>query len=186
MVEAEDFEYLEELWRVDFDDDSEWLVGDEITRPHPRYTTDRAIVAGREQDTERLLVHYMYPHDPLVLADDPNIQRPFDTLRAGTVSRDEVWDEYVAHLRFVLDEVGILLDNLDAENVVITADHGEAFGEYGFYRHVIGCPLPCMRKVPWVETSGEDTEEYEPSAPTPESTTQTVSAEKRLEDLGYL
>jgi len=186
VVDADDFGYLEELWRMDFDGDSEWVVGDESTRPHPRYTTDRAITAGREQDTDKLVIQYMYPHDPFPLADNPDLYRPFDSLRSGTASRESAWNEYLEHLRFVLDEVEILLNNLDAENVVITADHGEAFGEYGFYRHVIGCPLPCMRKVPWVKTSGEDTKEYEPTAPASESTTQTVTAEKRLEDLGYL
>jgi hypothetical protein len=78
------------------------------------------------------------------------------------------------------------LKNLDAENVVITADHGEGFGEYGFYRHVIGCPLPCIRQVPWVKTSAFDHGNYEPYGPNPESANQTTSAEERLEDLGYL
>ena len=186
VVKPEDFGYLEELWRVDFDDGSEWLVGEELTRPHPRYTTDRAIAAGRNVDTDKLIIHYMYPHDPFVLAEDSNLQRPFDSLRSGAVSKGEVWTEYLDHLRFVLDEIELLLKNLDAENVVITADHGEAFGEHGFYRHVIGCPLPCMRKVPWAKTSGVDTGDYESRAPEPESTTQTVTAEKRLGDLGYL
>lgn len=127
----------------------------------------------------------MYPHDPFPLADRSDLFRPFDALRSGNVTREAAWDEYLTHLRLVLDEVERLLKNLDAKDVVITADHGEAFGEYGFYRHVIGCPLPCMRKVPWVKTSATDCEKYESYAPAPESTNQTT-AEDRLEDLGYL
>jgi hypothetical protein len=186
VVSHDDFAYIEELWRADLDDSSEWIVGDETTRTHPRYTTDRAIAAGREQNAERTVIHYMYPHDPFPLADDPDLHRPFDALRAGDVSRGEAWQEYLDHLRFVLDEVELLLENLDADEVVITADHGEAFGEFGFYRHVIGCPLPCMREVPWVVTSGTDYGKYEPTAPAPKSTKETASAEERLEDLGYL
>ncbi|MGQ3410854.1 hypothetical protein ACT4ML_01125 [Natrinema sp. LN54] len=187
VVSPGDFGYLEELWRVEFDDSAEWMVGSEDgTRVHPRYTTDRAIAAGRNRSTDRLVVHYMYPHDPYPLADDPDLQEPFDALRAGRVDRDETWDEYLQNLRFVLDEVEVLLDNVDADNVVITADHGEAFGEYSFYRHVIGCPLPCMRTVPWAETTAADTGEYEPRAPAPQSATETATAEERLEDLGYL
>lgn len=187
VVDPEDFGYLEELWRVDFDDDSEWMIdGNAGSRVHPKYTTDRAIAAGRERELERLVVHYMYPHDPFPLADRPELFRPFDALRAGDVSREAAWDEYLNHLRFVLDEVERLLENLDAEDVVITADHGEAFGEYGFYRHVIGCPQPCMRKVPWVEASATDLETYESRSPSPESTNDRVSAEDRLEHLGYL
>lgn len=187
VVDPEEFEYLEELWQADFDDNSEWMIdGDVGSRVHPKYTTDRAIRAGREQSSERILIHYMYPHDPFPLADSDELFRPFDSLRSGEITRDEAWEAYLDNLRFVLDEVERLLNNLDAERVVITADHGEAFGEYGFYRHVIGCPLPCMREVAWAETSGADTGEYEPRAPAPEQTTETASAEERLEDLGYI
>lgn len=185
-VSHDDFGYIEELWRADFEEPSRWTVGNGTTRTHPRYTTERAISAGRERDSERLIVHYMYPHDPFPLADDPDLLRPFDALRAGTISRDEAWNEYLDHLRFVLDEVELLLENMDANDVVITADHGEAFGEYGFYRHVIGCPIPCMREVPWVTTSAEDKGTCIPKAPEPETETESVSVENRLEDLGYL
>lgn len=187
VVDPENFGYLEELWRADFEDGSGWMVdGNAGSRIHPRYTTDRAIAAGREQETEQLVVHYMYPHDPFPLADSPDLFRPFDALRSGDVTRDAAWEAYVNHLRFVLDEVGRLLENLDAEDVVITADHGEAFGECGFYRHVIGCPLPCMRMVPWVEASATDRNTYESRSSAPESTDDQVSVKKRLEDLGYL
>ena len=185
VVPPEAFGYLEELWRADLDDDPEWTVGsDDRTRRSPRYATDRTIAAARERDTDRLMVHYMYPHDPFPLA-EPELFEPFDPLRTGDVSRQRVWDRYLDNLRLVLDEVEVLLDNVDAETVAITADHGEAFGEYGFYRHVIGCPLPCMRRVPWVETTATDTGEHDPTAPGP-TETGTVPARDRLEQLGYL
>jgi len=92
---------------------------------------------------------------------------------------------YHDNLRFVLDQVAVLLNNFDAENVVITADHGEAFGEMGFYRHPVACPLPIVRKVPWVETSATDTETVDPSAPDPEAADTTSSVDERLEQLGY-
>lgn len=184
VVGPDDFGYLEELWGSEFDDDSPWIIGSsDTTRRSPRYTTDRAITAGRTVDTDRLMIHYMYPHDPFPLADD--LFRPFDALRSGDVSRKEVWDLYLDNLRLVLDEVELLLDNLDSETVAITADHGEAFGEYGFYRHVIGCPLSSMRKVPWVQTTAKDTGEYDPSASNPKSEMES-DVESRLEDLGYL
>ncbi|WP_141212567.1 PglZ domain-containing protein [Halorubrum sp. Hd13] len=187
VVNPASFGYIEELWRAQFDDDSEWSICGEVgSRVHPRYTTDRAIAAGRAQPTKQLIVHYMYPHDPYPLATDEDLFQPFDSLRSGEITRGAAWTAYLTNLRFVLDEVERLLENLDAEKVAITADHGEAFGEYGFYRHVIGCPLPCMRKVPWAETSATDEKTYTSYAPDPESTTESTSAEKRLEDLGYL
>ena len=47
---------------------------------------------------------------------------------------------------YVLNDIGILLDNLDAERVVITADHGEAFGEYGILGHKLGSLHPRSTK----------------------------------------
>jgi len=187
VVNPDMFGYVEELWRARFDDESEWtLSGEAGSRVHPRYTTDRAITAGRAQPTEQLIVHYMYPHDPYPLATGEELFQPFDALRSSETTREAAWAAYLTNLRLVLDEVERLLRNLDAETVVITADHGEAFGEYGFYRHVIGCPLSCMREVPWVETSATDKRTYTPYAPHPESTAESTSAEKQLENLGYL
>jgi hypothetical protein len=187
VVDPSDFGYLEGLWRAGFDDDSEWMVQSEATaRVHPRYTTDRAIRAGRSTNCEHLMVHYMYPHDPYVLA-DPKLQPRFDAaLKSGTASREEVWDAYLDNLRFVLDEVAVLLENLDRDDVVISADHGEAFGEYGFYRHPPACPIPSVRRVPWAKADASDERTYESEAPAPESTDEASTVEDRLEQLGYL
>jgi hypothetical protein len=129
-VERGDFGHLEELWRADFDRDSTWsLSSDIVSRVHPRYATERAIQAGRDLDTDRLMIHYMYPHDPYPTAPEKLQPRFDDALKRGTATRGEVWEAYLDNLRIVLDEVEILLNNIDAENVVLTADHGEAFGE---------------------------------------------------------
>lgn len=187
VVDPSDLGYLEALWQADFEDDSEWNVQSEVTeRIHPRYTTDRAIRAGRSVDCERLMVHYMYPHDPYILA-DPKLQPRFDrALKSGSASREEVWEAYLDNLRFVLDEVELLLENLDRDNVVISADHGEAFGEYGFYRHPPACPIPSVRRVPWAKATASDEGTYEPRAPAPEETKTTSTVNDRLKQLGYL
>ncbi len=171
VVNPDGFGYFEDLSKMEFDDTSEWMIGNPQigTRTHPRYTTDRAIAVNRNTSTSRIIIHYLYPHDPFPLVDDPNLFSPFGSLQKGHLDHDAVWDAYLDNLRFVLDEVELLLNNLDAENVIITADHGEGFGEYGFYYHIIGCPLSCVRKVPWVETTAEDKKTYVPKAPEPDS-----------------
>ena len=74
----------------------------------PRYATDRAD-PGRSVDCERMMVYFMYPHDPYVLA-DLELQPRYDAaLKSGTASRDEVWDAHLDNFRFVLDEVAVLL-----------------------------------------------------------------------------
>jgi hypothetical protein len=181
VVSPEDFGHLEEAWRADVSD--EWIVGEgNQTGVHPNYITDRAISVKRSVDPKRLIVHYSYPHDPYPLAGE-DLYRPFEGLKSGTVSREEVWNAYLDTLRLVLDSVELLLENVDASRTIITADHGEAFGEYGFYRHVIACPIPCMRRVPWVETVATNEATYEPVVSDPENA---VSVEEQLEHLGYL
>jgi len=185
-VEREDYGHLEELWRAEFEADSEWsLSSDVVTRVHPRHATERTIRAGRELDTDRLLVHYMYPHDPYPMAPEKLQPRFDDALKNGTATRAEVWEAYLGNLRVVLDQVAVLLENVDAEKAVLTADHGEAFGERNFYRHPVACPLSCVRQVPWVETSASDAGTVEPTAPDPTRTEATSSVEERLEQLGY-
>lgn len=187
VVNPDDLEYIEHLWRAEFDDSSKWTVsGEKVSRTSPRYTTERAIEIGRTLNPDRLIVHYMYPHDPYVLADG-KLQPRFDTaLKSGAATREEVWQAYLENLRFVLDQVEVLLENLDQEKVVITADHGEAFGEYMFYRHPPACPIPSVRRVPWVETSGSDERTLEPTAPPPSNSDREATPEERLEQLGYL
>jgi hypothetical protein len=185
-VEREDFGHLEELWRAEFDAGSEWSISsDVVTRVHPRYATERTIRAGRELDADRLMVHYMYPHDPYPKAPEKLQPRFDDALKNGTATRAEAWEAYLDNLRLVLDQVALLLENVDAEKVVLTADHGEAFGERNFYRHPVACPLSCVRQVPWVETSAEDTGTVEPTAPDPQAVETTSTVEDRLEQLGY-
>ena len=187
VVDLEDFAYIEHLWKAEFEDSSKWSVsGEAVSRTSPRYTTERAIEASRTRDPERLIVHYMYPHDPYVLA-DKKLQPRFDAaLKSGAATREEVWEAYLDNLRFVLDQIEVLLKNLDREQVVITADHGEAFGEYMFYRHPPSCPIPTVRKVPWMETTGRDEQTVEPTAPPPSDSDLDATAEERLEQLGYI
>jgi hypothetical protein len=150
--------------------------------------TDYAIDVGRRSDADRLVVHYMQPHAPYIanVNDEGNIdevdRKPFDALRAGA-DRKRIWNAYLDNLRYVLSNVERMLENLDAERVVITADHGEMFGEFGLYEHIGGIPHPALKTVPWVETSATDTHTYEPEI---ETRTDDVAVEDRLADLGYL
>jgi glucan phosphoethanolaminetransferase (alkaline phosphatase superfamily) len=97
--------------------------------------------------------------------------------------REPVFSAYLDELRYVLDSVELLLDNIDAPSVVITADHGEAFGEYGVVGHDPGRFHPKVRKVPWVRTSATDKREYEPEMNFSLSTS--VSTKDQLKALGY-
>ncbi len=169
-LDADDFLLLDEVWRYAWDD--------EVGTIPPRAVTDRAIDAGRRLDPDRLVVHYMQPHFPSL--SDPDIDSRFrrddtgwepghawDQLRDGSLSRERLWAAYRGNLRRVLDEVGLLLDNLDADRVAITADHGNAAGEWGVYGHPPRMPLPSLHVVPWYETAASDAGEHEPATDRP-------------------
>lgn len=159
----------------------------------PRYITDRAIANGRERSPERLILHYIQPHPPYAgkaIEEDRELRdyenHPLLYLRE-TGDLDTVWSAYLDELRYVLDDVELLLDNIDAEKVVITADHGEAFGEYGIYGHTVGSLHPWVRNVPWAVTSATDSKTYEPRIPDPDESMDVVdeSTEEMLRALGY-
>lgn len=179
-VQAEGFQYLEQVWELN--------PGHPYGYTMPGCTTDRAISVGRNHDFNRYIIHYTPPHSPYIanalngrrLADHES--DPFSALRDGT-DFETVWDAYLDNLRLGLDNVELLLKNLDADRVVITADHGEAFGDFGIYNHGTGIVHPHVIRVPWVTTSARDTESYSPSLSAPN---QDESTKERLRDLGYL
>lgn len=166
------------------------MYGDDVGHVTPDKVTDRAIDVAREYDPERLIVHYSQPHEPYaarVRRDgttelEPWEESPFDYFIEGG-SFDRVWESYLDNLRYVLDSVELLLKNLDAAKTMISADHGEAFGEWGFYAHQICAPVPEVRCVPWTEVNATDSGTYEPSFEPTGCVTQT--AEEQLEALGY-
>ncbi|AWB26372.1 hypothetical protein [Halococcoides cellulosivorans] len=54
------------------------------------------------------------------------------------------------NLRIALEEIATLVEDLDGR-VVVTADHGEAFGEEGVWEHHIETHIPALIDVPWLE-----------------------------------
>lgn len=186
VLSDDDLLALDEVWRYDWDEET----GTIPARP----VTDRAIAAGRENDHDRLIVHYMQPHFPSVpepltdgmnaetLGDGEGWDSPWHRLRRGELDHDTLWSSYRENLRYVLEDVGLLLENLDAERVAISADHGNAAGEWGVYGHP-RVPLESIRNVPWYETRATDTGSYVPER---EPGAERGDLEEKLGALGYL
>ncbi|GAD53589.1 hypothetical protein MBEHAL_2349 [Halarchaeum acidiphilum MH1-52-1] len=190
-VDHDAFAFVDEVWEYGWDDD----LGTVPARP----ITDRAVAAGRERDAERLVVHYMQPHFPSVPrgeGDGIPLERfgreslsVWEELRYGWRDRADVWAAYIENLEYVLDEVRLLTENIDAERVAVTADHGNALGERHLYGHVGGVSTPELREVPWCVTSASDTGDHRPTTHhatdggAGEATDEAVAA--RLEALGY-
>lgn len=157
---------------------------------HPKPMTDHTIQEGRRRDAGRIIAHYTQPHLPYVGAAVSENREPteledrgYELLEEGRESHEEVYEAYKETLRWVLDDVEELLQNIDAEKVVITSDHGEAFGEAKAYGHPEGFPHPIVRKVPWIEAKATDEGTREPDIETGLSVETDV--EEHLRDLGY-
>ena len=191
VLSDESFAALDEVWRYAWDSN----LGTLPARP----VTDRAIQHWRQSNPDSMIVHYIQPHAPFVSA--PNLGDGMDTDDWGGLNRDEVWrnlrlgrvsypdvlDGYEQNLRYVLDEVSLLRDNIDAGTVAITADHGNAMGEQSMYGHPYGVAVDVLRDVPWVTTTATATDDYQPdTVKTKTEDDEQGVAEGKLEDLGYL
>jgi hypothetical protein len=65
-------------------------------------------------------------------------------------TRETVMEYHEENLRIAFESIVDLVDDLDGD-VVITADHGEAFGEQGIWEHHIETHIPPLVEVPWLE-----------------------------------
>lgn len=186
------FGTLDEVWKYG------WAEGQGLLPPD--VVTDQAIRTSRDTDHDSMIVHYMQPHAPFITDIDafnyeiditafanPDVEvskrTPWELLRDGEVTEDELWGGYKDTLRAVLDSVEVLLDNVDSDTVVISADHASAMGEWGVYGHPRGVAIPALRTVPWVVTSANDSGSYEPDS---RETAVDADREEQLRKLGYL
>lgn len=182
---------LDRLWEYGWDDEAGCVPPDVVT--------DSAIRLGRESlSPDRTIVHYMQPHAPYRSLDPVDRQSAaerdqvratvWDLLQIGELSREEVWEAYRDNLRWVLDDgVKPLLQNFDADRVVLTSDHGEMFGRRGLYGHFRHVPTTELRTVPWATTSATD---LHPRDPKPVDKRSRLipddgETENRLRSLGY-
>lgn len=165
---TEQFHTVDEVWRYAWDDGKGTV--------YPRPVTDRAIHHWRSETASRMLVHYLQPHVPFLSSNADSLSRDnfdhdaesipdaWEQVARGDLQRQTAIAQYRETLEHVLEDVELLLSNIDAERVVITADHGECFDEWGLYGHENEIDLPCLTSVPWVETSGTDHETHTPQA----------------------
>ena len=197
-LDADDFGLLDEVWRYAWNDETGSI------RPEP--LVDRAIQVGRAEDYDRMIVHMMQPHAPFLENDEihagfrpddwgaPDAVRDPDQqgldvwhrIRRGDLQRDRVWEAYRENLEIALESVSRLQRNIDGR-LVLTADHGNALGEYGVWGHP-DVPVAGIRRVPWVSLSATDRNTSHPTLQPPvtdEANATDDDIEQRLAALGY-
>jgi len=169
----------------------------------PDVVTDQAVEFHDEHPDKRLIVHYVQPHFPFIgetgreithagFAETPGELRDtepkpiFEQLEDREISKERVWKAYEETLELALPEVKRLLDHIEGKSVV-TADHGNAFGEWGFYGHPGGLYLDCLVKVPWLVVDNSPRKEItDGKIEHDKRDSDSELVKDRLHDLGYL
>jgi len=185
IFDADRYTPMDEVWKVEWDGDENTVRPDDVT--------EHAIHVGRNYQWDRLVVHYMQPHHPFIgfEFDDginkKNPQNPDETvwskLSDNKIEYDEVWNAYKENLRTALNSLSHLLSNVDAEETIVTADHGNAVGERNLYGHG-GVPITAVREVPWNHATATDTGQIAPDITLSDSTVSD-NVNERLRKLGY-
>lgn len=185
ISDSVDFDVFDEVWKYAWDDEKRTIP--------PRPITDRAIETWRS-GTDQMVVHYMQPHGPFLsrpqlgeYGSPEDFGYGFGTMweeTGHTISEADVWEAYRENLKIVLNDVELFLKSVDADTVAISADHGNAVGEWGIYGHPDDVLINEIRTVPWVTTQAEDTGGYIPESEYEQS--DDIEQEEKLKSLGYL
>lgn len=151
-------------------------------------------VRDEVSDTKRVVGHLIQPHYPHICeiggqtVPVPDGLHPQahgmkwvagngfqEILASGQVDLSTARESYDACVDYAWDNASAVAANLAEEGyrVVITADHGECFGEWGFVEHPVGVRIKPLVRVPWVV--------FEPPSATKTHETPT----EQLAALGY-
>lgn len=159
------FFYIDEVWDYGWDDEMKTIL--------PEKVTDAAIRDKEKFADKRLIIHYNQPHQPAIsdpglikkdwhrfrqrviyegvksVKKDLDAQNVWNFVVRGEISIDRIKKGYVENLSIVLKEVEKLLEELEGR-IIVTADHGECFGEYWLYAHPGKIYIKPLVEVPWL------------------------------------
>lgn len=123
----------------------------------PEAVTAAAVNADQKYPHKRKIIHYVQPHAPYI--GEPRLTYESAGLDAGDThgmfTHPDHAEAYRGNLRRALESVETLVEQVNGR-IVISADHGEAFGEKGVLEHPGGVYFPELVEVPWfVSENGE-------------------------------
>jgi len=146
----------------------------ELNTVHPKTMYEYTLETLEKYPNKKMIIHFMQPHFPyltLKLSEETGFRAQreailtgkdkwrdvtiWDLVAQGKVKLEKVKKAYVENLQIVLDYVEKLLKHLNGK-IVITSDHGEAFGEIfhpivpiRIYGHPKNVRIEALVKVPW-------------------------------------
>ncbi len=197
------FHAIEHVWKYAWDE--------KIDSIHPEAMVRAALDVKSRYPGKRMIVHLLQPHGPWIgdtrismseINSGPAQQSGVDgkwvadkqvweKVRQGTFDVDLLKRAYTDNLVMVLRCVRDFIDKLDGK-IVVSADHGEAFGDRLVVEHPSGIYCDELVEVPWLiiqkERNGSLPREAEAGEKAVHRTAE-VSEEivaKRLRALGYI
>lgn len=136
--------------------ESDW---DDVTGTVLPSTMARATIEAHERyPDKRIISHWIQPHYPFIGGDAEGYRFDGDPiwrdLRRGDLDPEAVYEDYAATLEMAIPHVQEVLDAVEGR-VVLTSDHGNAFGErprfypFPLYGHPMGIDHSSIVDVPW-------------------------------------
>ena len=197
------FHDLYRLWEGDTWDEETGTV-------LPSDAVDCVLNTADAYDDKRIILHMMQPHRPflgdntsefeqsgfsrvgvnLAPGEDPEIPFWWKRLEDGLLDKKQVMRLYRDTLRVALPHVQRLVEHLPGKTV-ISADHGNVFGERGMFgQRLYGHPSythhPKLVTVPWLEIDKPRKKIVEGTADVQSKREHYRDATEQLEALGYV
>ena len=144
---------------------------------------------------KRIISHWIQPHYPFIGGDAGGYSFNGDSiwrdLRRGDLDPEAVYRDYAATLEVAIPHIQEVLDRVDGR-VVVTADHGNAFGErprlypFPLYGHPMGIDHASIVEVPWSVIDCGPRREIVESDGTVAAAGEDGEVNRRLASLGYV
>jgi len=202
-LDRDRFHAVDSVWRDGWDT--------ELGTVRPETMVERVLAAAETYPDKRIVAHFLQPHAPFVgetrlgeretfairqiaLGESGARRRdrtPFERLGAGELTHEEVWRAYRDNLDVAFPAVERLLGSLPGRTAV-TADHGNAFGEFAkpfpirVYGHPLGILIPALIEVPWLVSDNGERKAIRAAEPDDDRTTTEDESTDRLRALGYV
>lgn len=199
------------VWETDWDD--------ELKTVTPEAMVNATIKAQSKFPNKRIISHLVQPHAPFIgenaresfgvetgitlnrmmaqgkentdYSKREEYPNAWSRLQSEEITTEQILEAYCENLEVALDSVAELIEKLRGKTV-ITADHGEMFGE-------MALPLPIRRvghsgkvftpllvKVPWFIINSNSRKEIQSERPSTMGDDQGEEMRKKLEHLGYV
>ncbi|OKY77392.1 MAG: Arylsulfatase A family enzyme [Candidatus Methanohalarchaeum thermophilum] len=135
------FYHIENVW------DYGW--NKELGMVDPEAMIEKTQELKKQYPKKKFIIHFLQPHHPYLFEDNEKEVSPLTI--SSSKDKEIAKKAYKKTSKLVLDKLQKLTDEFNNEKTIITADHGECFGEYKIYGHPFGVYTPKLVEVPWFE-----------------------------------